>query len=50
MVNYIMTLNLDEPLARIKSDGAIRYYQADALGSIIALTDENGNVRTSRFY
>ena len=49
-VNYVRTLNIDEPLARIKSDGTIRYYQADALGSIIALTDENGVIKTQYSY
>ncbi len=49
-VNYIRTLNIDEPLARIKSDGTIRYYHADALGSIVALTDETGTVRTQYNY
>ncbi len=50
MVNYIRTLNIDEPLARITSDGTIRYYHADALGSIIALTDDLGQVRTQYNY
>jgi RHS repeat-associated protein len=49
-VNYIRTLNIDEPLARITSDGTIRYYHADALGSIIALTDDLGNVKTQYNY
>jgi len=49
-VNYIRTLNIDEPLARITSDGTIRYYHADALGSIIALTDDFGQVRTQYNY
>jgi len=49
-VNYIRTLNIDEPLARIKSDGTIRYYHSDALGSVIALTDETGTVRTQYNY
>ncbi len=48
--NYIRTLNIDEPLARIKANGTIRYYHADALGSIIALTDDLGNVRTQYNY
>jgi RHS repeat-associated protein len=48
--NYIRGLNIDEPLARIKSDGTIRYYQTDALGSVIALTDENGVVKTTYSY
>ena len=49
-VNYIRTLNIDEPLARIKSDGTVRYYQQDALGSVIALTDDNGIVKTTYSY
>ncbi|MBI4684007.1 MAG: hypothetical protein HY755_02285 [Nitrospirae bacterium] len=49
-VNYIRTLNIDEPLARIKSDGTIRYYQQDALGSVIALTDETGTIMTQYVY
>jgi RHS repeat-associated protein len=48
--NYIRTLNIDEPLARIKNDGTIRYYQQDAIGSIIALTDENGTIKTQYKY
>jgi RHS repeat-associated protein len=48
--NYIGTLSIDEPLARIQSDGIVRYYQQDALGSIIALTDENGNIKTTYSY
>jgi RHS repeat-associated protein len=48
--NYIRTLNIDKPSARIKSDGTIRYYQTDALGSVIALTDETGVVKTTYTY
>ena len=48
--NYIRTLNIDEPLARLKADGTVRYYQTDALGSIIALTDESGAIRTQYAY
>ncbi len=48
--NYIRTLNIDEPLARIKADGTVRYYHADALGSVIALTDENAVVKTTYSY
>jgi len=48
--NYIRTLNIDEPLTRIKSDGTLRYYQTDVLGSIIALTDETGAVKTQYTY
>ena len=49
-VNYIRTLNIDEPLARIKSDGTVRYYQQDALGSVIGLTTESGQLTTSYSY
>jgi RHS repeat-associated protein len=49
-VNYIRSLNIDEPLARIESDGTLRYYHVDALGSVIALSDENGVVMTTYAY
>lgn len=42
--------NIDEPLARIESSGTVRYYHADALGSIIALTDETGTEVTQYSY
>lgn len=48
--NYVRTLNIDEPLSRIKADGTIRYYQQDVLGSVIALTDENGVIKTQYSY
>jgi RHS repeat-associated protein len=48
--NYVRSLKIDEPLARIKDDGTARYYLTDALGSVIALTDENGNVMTTYTY
>jgi len=49
-VNYIRTLNIDEPLARVVADGTVRYYQQDALGSVIALTDETGTIKTQYIY
>jgi RHS repeat-associated protein len=49
-VNYIRTLNIDEPLARIEADGTVRYYQTDALGSVIGLTTENGQQSTVYSY
>ena len=49
-VNYVRTLNIDEPLARIESSGTVRYYHADALGSIITLTDETGTEVTEYYY
>jgi RHS repeat-associated protein len=48
--NYIRTMNIDEPLAKIKADGTVRFYQTDALGSVIALTDDAGAVRTQYSY
>lgn len=48
--NYIRTLNIDEPLARIKADGTLRFYQQDALGSVVALTDENEEIKTHYIY
>jgi len=49
-VNYIRTRGIDKPLARVESSGAIRYYQQDALGSVIALTDGSGNIKTQSVY
>jgi RHS repeat-associated protein len=48
--NYVRTLSIDEPLVRIKSDGTVRYYQRDALGSVITLTDGTGTVQTTYTY
>ena len=48
-VNYIRTMNIDEPVARI-STGKLRYYQLDALGSVIGLTDESGHEVTQYAY
>ena len=48
-VGYIRTLNIDEPLARI-STVKQRYYQLDALGSVIGLTDESGHEVTQYAY
>jgi YD repeat-containing protein len=47
--NYVRTLNIDEPLARTNST-ATRYYLQDALGSVLALTDESGVVKTTYVY
>lgn len=49
-VDYIRTLNIDEPLARIQSNGTVRFYQQDALGSVIDLTDETGAIKTTYSY
>jgi RHS repeat-associated protein len=48
--DYTRTLNIDEPLAYERSNGTIRYYVLDALGSVVALTDANGAVTTSYAY
>jgi RHS repeat-associated protein len=47
--NYLRTLGIDEPLVRLSPDGT-RFYQTDALGSIIALTDETGVSKTQYGY
>ncbi|MBI5103190.1 MAG: hypothetical protein HZB33_15350 [Nitrospirae bacterium] len=50
-VNYIRTLNIDEPLARIQaSPSSVRYFHMDALGSVIALTNEAGQKVTQYAY
>jgi RHS repeat-associated protein len=50
-VDYIRTLNMDQPLARIElTINKVRYYHADALGSVIGLTDENGQEVTQYSY
>ena len=49
-VNYMRTMSIDEPLARIEANGTVRYYQTDALGSVIALTDQTGAVKTQYQY
>ncbi|MBI5674452.1 MAG: hypothetical protein HZC48_01325 [Nitrospirae bacterium] len=48
--SYIRMLNIDEPLTRIKADGTVRHYVKDALGSVIALTDDSGVVKTTYAY
>ncbi|MBA4373205.1 MAG: hypothetical protein C0402_10140 [Thermodesulfovibrio sp.] len=50
-VSYIRTLNIDEPLARVElAINVVRYYHADALGSIIGLSNESGQMVTSYAY
>lgn len=46
---YLTTLNIDEPLARL-TPNASRLYQTDALGSVIALTDEAGAIKKQYVY
>jgi RHS repeat-associated protein len=49
--SYIRTPSIDEPLARVElGSGAVRYYLANPLGSVTALTDENGVVKTTYNY
>jgi hypothetical protein len=40
----------DDDRISIAADGSIRYYHTDALGSVIALTDENAAVKTQYIY
>ncbi|MBM4137473.1 MAG: RHS repeat-associated core domain-containing protein, partial [Nitrospira sp.] len=47
--NYIRTLNIDEPLARVKGS-VIRHYKTDALGSVVRLLDDLGYVKTIYTY
>lgn len=47
--NYLRTQNIDELLARLTSNTS-RFYQTDALGSVIALTDETGLIKTQYVY
>lgn len=44
-VNYIRTLNIDEPLTRIKGT-TVSHYVTDALGSVIGLADDTGVMTT----
>jgi RHS repeat-associated protein len=45
---YLRSLNIDEPFAR--QSNTIEYYHADALGSVLALTDQTGVVQTTYRY
>ena len=47
--NYIRSLNIDEPFTRIKGS-VVRHYVLDASGSVIALTDDSGVVKTTYTY
>lgn len=50
-VNYVRTLNIDEPLARIElATNTARYYHADALGTVIGLSNESGQEVTQYAY
>jgi RHS repeat-associated protein len=46
---YLSTLSIDEPLVRQTPSGP-EYYQADDLGSTVALTDQAGAVSTTYTY
>lgn len=46
--HFLFAPGIDEPLAHRDSTGAIEYYLADALGSIIGTSDTTGNV-TARY-
>ena len=50
VIAWYVYAGLDKPLARIAADGSVLYYHADILGSVIALTDESGNVVTRYNY
>jgi RHS repeat-associated protein len=47
---YVHGPGIDEPLARIDQTAAVAYYHADGLGSIVKMTDGNGNVIAERQY
>lgn len=49
ITKYLRGLNIDEILGREGNEGK-RYYLMDGLGSIIALTDTNGVIKTSYAY
>jgi RHS repeat-associated protein len=46
---YLRGLNIDEPFIRITATGN-EYYHTDALGSVLALTDQTGTVQTTYTY
>ena len=46
---YLRGLNIDEPFVRASSTGQ-EFYHTDALGSVLALTDQAGAVQTSYRY
>lgn len=45
---YLRSRNIDEPFVRQSS--STEYYHADALGSVLALTDQNGTGQTTYTY
>ena len=48
--DYVFGPGIDEPLAKRTADGAISYYGADGLGSIVLVTDSNATVTGSAAY
>lgn len=48
-VDYVRTLNIDEPLTRITSS-SIRHYVRDGLGSVLGLVDDSGANRSTYVY
>jgi RHS repeat-associated protein len=47
---YVHGPGVDEPLARRNASGALVYYHADGLGSVVNMTEESGSVVQSRRY
>jgi RHS repeat-associated protein len=47
---YIHGPSFDEPLARIDGSGAVAYYHADGVGSIVEMTDAAGAAISTRRY
>ena len=50
VVKYVHSLGVDEPLGREDGAGALTYYQADGLGSVVKVTDSSGSVVDSLGY
>ncbi len=48
--DYVFGPGIDEPLAKRTADGAISYYGADGLGSVVLVTDANASVTGSAAY
>ena len=48
--DYIFGPAIDEPLAKRTADGAVSYYGADGLGSVVLVTDANATVTGSAAY
>ena len=46
---YVRSLNIDEPFIRQTASGP-EFYHTDALGSVLALTDDTGAVKTTYSY